>query len=60
MLCDRPLDLSCIRRRKHCANKIQSLNKVLNFQHGRNKYVKRKIEPETVVDARSVAADSTP
>ena len=38
--------------RRHCANKVQSLYKVLNFQHGRTKYQKRKIEPATVQDPR--------
>jgi hypothetical protein len=38
--------------RRHCANKIQSLYKVLNFQHGRSKYIKRKIEVPTVTDVR--------
>ncbi|GAX75285.1 hypothetical protein CEUSTIGMA_g2730.t1 [Chlamydomonas eustigma] len=40
------------RYRRHCANKVQSLYKVLNFQHGRTKYIKRKIEVQTVTDIR--------
>jgi len=40
------------RYRRHCANKLQALNKNLKFQHGRSKFVKRKLEPNTITDVR--------
>ena len=39
-------------RRKHCASKLQSLYKVLKMQHGRTKYVKRKLDVPNVTDVR--------
>lgn len=39
-------------RRRHCANKLQSLYKLLKMQHGRTKYIKRKLEVNSLTDAR--------
>ncbi|PNW81938.1 hypothetical protein CHLRE_06g267100v5 [Chlamydomonas reinhardtii] len=41
-----------MRYRKHCASKLQSLYKVLKMQHGRTKYVKRKLDVPNVTDVR--------
>ncbi|KAL6755220.1 subunit of the signal recognition particle [Haematococcus lacustris] len=40
------------RYRRHCAHKLQALYKALKFQHGRTKYIKRRIEPATITDVR--------
>ncbi|KAG2435569.1 hypothetical protein HYH02_011863 [Chlamydomonas schloesseri] len=41
-----------MRYRKHCASKLQSLYKVLKMQHGRSKYVKRKLDVPNITDVR--------
>uniref|UniRef100_A0A7S3VUP0 Signal recognition particle subunit SRP68 n=1 Tax=Dunaliella tertiolecta TaxID=3047 RepID=A0A7S3VUP0_DUNTE len=40
------------RYRHHCSNRLQGLYKSLKLQHGRTKFVKRKIEPANVTDVR--------
>lgn len=40
--------------RSHCANKLQALYKNLKFQHGRSKFVKRRLEANTITDVRFV------
>ncbi len=38
--------------RRHCANRLHGLFKALKWQHGRTKYVNRKLEPHHVTDVR--------
>eukprot|EP00983_Pelagomonas_calceolata_P087813 1157041-Pelagomonas_calceolata.AAC.4 len=48
------------RYRHHCSNRLQGLYKSLKLQHGRTKFVKRKIEPANVTDVRSPASAHSP
>lgn len=53
---DGPLSFACNLCRQYCTRRLRRLYKSLRFLHGRGRYQKKKLEPATIKDARSVQA----